>query len=192
MMQRNRHFWSILCLLTLVFWGPFFVASWLYHHKNYWVKPTVNHGALLQPSIDFIQLLIHSDNQTTFRGKWQLLYISTPHCDMTCQNNLIKMQQVKRALGKDSERIGRLLWLTYGDQAKHLKTIEHGTVKRVQLATLLAPYQTQLKLKNIDIDNGAFYVVDPLGNLMMAYPANVIPRDLYDDLVRLLKVSHIG
>jgi hypothetical protein len=31
-----------------------------------------------------------------------------------------------------------------------------------------------------------------LGNLMMAYPADVTPKGLLKDLERLLKLSHIG
>ncbi len=36
------------------------------------------------------------------------------------------------------------------------------------------------------------YVVDPLGNLMMSYPADADPSRMNKDLSFLLKASHIG
>jgi len=36
------------------------------------------------------------------------------------------------------------------------------------------------------------YIVDPLGNLMMSYPADADPSKMRKDLSRLLKVSHVG
>ena len=39
---------------------------------------------------------------------------------------------------------------------------------------------------------GRIYLVDPLGNLLMSYPARAPDRALLDDLRKLLKLSHIG
>jgi hypothetical protein len=38
----------------------------------------------------------------------------------------------------------------------------------------------------------SIFVVDPLGNLMMRFDARANPRGLREDLLRLLKLSHIG
>jgi len=35
-------------------------------------------------------------------------------------------------------------------------------------------------------------VVDPLGNLMMYYPADARPKGILEDMKRLLRLSHIG
>ena len=41
-------------------------------------------------------------------------------------------------------------------------------------------------------DPDRIYVVDPLGNLMMSYPAGADPNGIRKDLARLLRVSRIG
>jgi hypothetical protein len=57
------------------------------------------------------------------------------------------------------------------------------------------PFNTQKKdyaQWDDGIGEGRVYIVDPLGNLMMSYPSDAGPGDLYDDLRRLLRVSRIG
>ncbi len=41
-------------------------------------------------------------------------------------------------------------------------------------------------------DRAHVYVADPLGNVMMRFPANAEPRRMLKDLERLLKASQIG
>ncbi len=41
-------------------------------------------------------------------------------------------------------------------------------------------------------DRAHLYLVDPLGNVMMRFPANADPRRMQKDLERLLKASQIG
>jgi hypothetical protein len=36
------------------------------------------------------------------------------------------------------------------------------------------------------------YLVDPLGNFMMSYPADADPTGMRKDLARLLRISQIG
>ena len=37
-----------------------------------------------------------------------------------------------------------------------------------------------------------FYISDPLGNLMMSYPADINPKGILKDLKKLLRASRIG
>jgi hypothetical protein len=39
---------------------------------------------------------------------------------------------------------------------------------------------------------GRIYLVDPLGNLFMSYPADAPDKALLTDLRKVLKLSHIG
>ncbi len=41
-------------------------------------------------------------------------------------------------------------------------------------------------------DKGRVYIIDPLGNLMMSYPAGSDPTGIRKDLSRLLYASQIG
>jgi hypothetical protein len=42
------------------------------------------------------------------------------------------------------------------------------------------------------VSAGRLYIVDPLGNLMMRYDADVDPRGIIKDIQRLIKNSRIG
>jgi hypothetical protein len=43
------------------------------------------------------------------------------------------------------------------------------------------------------LDNlNRIYLVDPLGNFMMSYPADADPTGMRKDLARLLRISQIG
>jgi hypothetical protein len=39
---------------------------------------------------------------------------------------------------------------------------------------------------------GGFFLVDPLGNLVMYFPPNLDPRDMVEDIRHLLDLSRIG
>ena len=40
--------------------------------------------------------------------------------------------------------------------------------------------------------SGGIFLIDPMGNLMMSYPATADPTDLRKDISRLLRASRIG
>ena len=42
------------------------------------------------------------------------------------------------------------------------------------------------------IKSGYIYISDPLGNLMMSYPADINPKGILKDLKKLLRASRIG
>ena len=42
------------------------------------------------------------------------------------------------------------------------------------------------------LQSGSVFLVDPMGNLMMSYPATADPTDLRKDISRLLRASRIG
>ena len=42
------------------------------------------------------------------------------------------------------------------------------------------------------LEDGRYFVVDPLGNLILSYPADADQKRLLEDLERLLDVSRIG
>ena len=113
------------------------------------------------------------------RGKWVLVSADAPACDERCERKLYFMRQVRRAQGKDMERIERLWVLTApGEPRRGLLDAYEGT----RLARVAAsPFQPE-----------HIYLVDPLGNLMMRFPENADPKRMIKDLGRLLKYSSIG
>jgi hypothetical protein len=99
------------------------------------------------------------------------------------------MRQVRRAQGREMERVARLWLLTDKVQPAPalLKAIE---------GTVIAPRG------GIDAANGAFpaegsvtdhiYLVDPLGNLMMRFPREPDPARVIKDIQKLLRASSFG
>jgi hypothetical protein len=60
-------------------------------------------------------------------------------------------------------------------------TVEAGSPARAALDAALGPGSA-----------GAVYVADPLGNVIMRFPAGTPMKDLHKDLSLLLKASRIG
>ncbi len=123
------------------------------------------------------------------KGKWVLVAQDGGACTATCRDKLYGLRQVRAALGHDDIRVERVLLL---DDAAALpasvKADYAGThflrVQGTPLATALADAA--------DTSHAHFWVIDPLGNLVLRYPANADLKRVLKDMERLLKASQIG
>jgi hypothetical protein len=118
----------------------------------------------------------------TLRGKWVLVTFDAAACDAYCEKKLYFMRQVRRAQGKEMDRVERLWVLSDGGKprAELLPAIE-GT----RFAALSGREFAGNPAEHI-------YLVDPLGNLMMRFPRDPDPSKMIKDLQRLLKYSRFG
>ncbi len=171
-----------LALLALFFALPV-GASFLLWWLDLTPGTSGNYGTLLRP------LPVALPAAGELKGKWVLVQFDGGACDAGCERKLYFMRQVRRAQGKEMQRVARLWLLT--DKAQPgpelLKAIE---------GTVVAPRA------GIDAANGAFpaersvtdhlYLVDPLGNLMMRFPRDADPARVIKDLQRLLRASSFG
>jgi hypothetical protein len=124
------------------------------------------------------------------RGQWLLVAVAPGACDPACENNLYLQRQLREALGKEKDRVDRV-WLV-NDAAPVREAILPGmaqaTVLRVdpqQLAGWLEPAAGAQLADHL-------YVVDPMGNWMMRFPANLDRESASRarrDLERLLRAS---
>ncbi|MEO8718654.1 MAG: cytochrome C oxidase subunit I [Burkholderiales bacterium] len=166
--------------LGLFFAAPF-VLAWLAYWLDWAPGVTSNYGELITPARP-----LEAPALAPLRGKWVLVTFDAAACDAYCERKLYFMRQLRRAQGKDQERVERL-WLLDGagrPRAALLAAIEGTHVEpdaglgaRFPAAGALADH---------------IYIVDPLGNLMMRYPRDPDPSRMLKDLQRLLKVSGIG
>ena len=46
--------------------------------------------------------------------------------------------------------------------------------------------------KQKQLEDGAIYLIDPIGNLMMKYDTTITSRGMLKDIKKLLKISNIG
>ena len=171
--------------VKLALLGAFFALPFVLAPLAYWLDwapgTSSNYGELITPARPLGGAPLEA-----LRGKWVLVSFDAAACDAYCERKLYFMRQMRRAQGKDQDRVERLWLVTDARQprAELLNAIE-GT--RVERAGAL-PAQFPAAATPMD----HIYVIDPLGNLMMRFPREPDPSRMFKDLQRLLKVSRIG
>ncbi|HEY9240317.1 MAG TPA: hypothetical protein VIP10_15840, partial [Burkholderiaceae bacterium] len=124
------------------------------------------------------------------KGQWLLVTVAGAACDALCERQLYLQRQLRESLGREKDRLDRV-WLV-SDDAPVPPRLDNGlrgaTVLRVpaaELAQWLAPAAGHALAEH-------FYVVDPLGNWMMRFPARMDTEGAgraKRDLDRLLRAS---
>lgn len=119
-------------------------------------------------------------------GKWTLVFAGPAVCDAACADRLYLMRQSRLAQAKEMERVARL-WLVTDGANPAPETLSAHDGLRVARATP----DWLARLPGADAGQHV-YLVDPLGNVMMRFPADADPRRVIKDLQRLLKYSGLG
>ena len=180
---------ATLWILLAVCVSPFLASFLLYTYAP--PKSRVNYGELVEPVplVSFEATL--TDGRPLglgeLKGKWTFVQVDGPDCSPTCVEKLYSMRQVRIAQGKNMDRVQRL-WLLDGDgpiNSDLLKAYE-GTLIAHEGKRRLA---VQLPVATAVRDH--IWIIDPLGNVMMRYPAHADPSGIKKDMERLLKVSQI-
>lgn len=150
-----------------------------------------NYGDLLEPAP--LQHLAGSSadrpmSLDTLRGKWVMVHVGPAQCDAGCAKQLYLMRQVRLIQGKNQSRIERLWVVTDAAAPDRSLLDEHPglVVWRPDDAAFADQFPARA-------DRAAhIYLVDPLGNLMLRFPANPDHKGMAKDLKLLLKASQIG
>ena len=189
-LRRRRRGRIMLILVALVFLGPLFAAFALYFGGGWSPQGSAEHGVLIQPPRPLPDTAL-DDRQVAarFRDKWTLLIVEPAACGEECRKALYETRQLRRALGKDMDRVQRVWILTKGHADAGFVTAEHPDLVVVDSGRaagmqLLDPIGAHV--------SGEVFLVDPHGNLMMRFPPGLGMRAIHTDLKRLLKVSRIG
>ncbi|HZM34315.1 MAG TPA: cytochrome C oxidase subunit I [Burkholderiales bacterium] len=132
-----------------------------------------NYGELLAPQP------VSLDSVAALRGKWVLVTADAAACDAYCEKKLYFIRQVRRAQGKDMDRVARL-WLVS----------DSGKISLELLAAIEGTHIARAQDPRFASDH--VYLVDPLGNLMLRFPRDPDPSRMIKDLQRLLKYSGVG
>lgn len=121
------------------------------------------------PDLAAVHLDGTSDNLLKLRGQWLLVSVAGGACDAVCQQHLYLQRQVREGLGREKDRLDRV-WLVNDTVAvpEALRpALKDATVLRVDAEALsrwLVPGQGRRLDEHL-------YLVDPLGNWMMRFPA---------------------
>ena len=128
------------------------------------------------------------------KDQWTLLYFRSGECDDICQKTLFDSRQVRISLGREMNRVRRLIVtdtpLTDELSELHLHLLSTGVDS--DSAGLKAQVREHVGAEVCDADSEQFYLVDPLGNLMMRFPSELPQKLFLKDLKVLLKASRIG
>lgn len=184
---------SVVALFIL----PFVIASWFYKQTvKTEVWGTSNKGLLVRPVRALSDFTLFDQtgeqyNAKRFLGHWTLVFISPEYCDEPCKKNIYHMRQIWISLGKDANRLQRLLVFTTIEQKQQLMDF-----LKAYPQTLLVVDENEQLVGQIETarssDEPAIMLIDPLGYIMMSFPQAMDPQDILKDLRKLLKISQIG
>lgn len=179
-----------LFLISLAFFGPLILATWLYFNGGgFRPEGKTNHGELLEPMVNIGEALpgasIHDHND----GHWLLVYSNGGPCDEVCEYALLTLRQSRLMLGQEMDRLLRVFLhgeslpdtVFLADQHAGLITLRDGN-----FSGLLE------KQRPAGLKAGGYFLIDPLGNLVMYFKPDIDPGEMVEDIERLLKLSRIG
>ena len=179
--------------MALLFFGPLAVAILMYYAggKEWRPSGSVAHGVLLpQPRTLPPGVIVLADGSTAdFSGKWSLIYVGRGDCDDACKEALYRTRQVRRALGKELSRVQRFFIATAGEPNSGFLAADHPGI--LVLTEALESRDTVLAALG-SFAEGDIFVADPLGNVVLRFPAGTSMKGMYEDLQLLLKASQIG
>ncbi len=128
------------------------------------------------------------------RGQWLLISVASGGCDTACEKHLYLQRQLREGLGKEKDRLDWVWLVTDAAPVRPslLPAVAQATVLRVdpaQLAQWLTPARGGRLADHL-------FLVDPLGNWMMRFPAvgasGIDPsaaKNIKRDLERVLRAS---
>ena len=192
---RNRKRLTLIALMAL-FLSPV-LAAWL------WTPDTFrNRGELIDPPQPLVNVpMISPDGSdvdlTNLFGRWTYVFFVEAGCDESCKQLADAVERVRLSQGKNEKRV-RLMVITLSPNAlPSLEEIRLSMPKTIVLGVNETEKEQLLRQfipggGGSAAPSGGIFLIDPMGNLMMSYPATADPTDLRKDISRLLRASRIG
>ena len=150
-----------------------------------------NLGHLVQPPTH-----LALNGTQNFSDKWLVLYVLDQPCEKLCIENVTTLRQIHIAAGRNNEHLAIVL-LSNTDPDATLRPMLESIYPGFQYVTdTAATALTTLDAVNANVTRGTgdantlhTYILDPMGNVILAYGADASPNDIHKDLKRLLKWS---
>lgn len=181
--------WKMI-LLFLVCASPVIASYFTY----YVVRPEGrrNYGELIDPQRPLPSLAATAvDGQTvsldSLKDQWLLISVADSNCNEACQQHLYLQRQLRETLGREKDRLD-WVWLRTGPVELSAPLRDATTAAQVLHVDAAALAQWLEPAPGQRIEDH-LYVVDPIGNWMMRFPAGADPRQVKRDLERLLRAS---
>ncbi len=186
-----------------------------YGHIGWHPGGRVNAGELIEPPLPLPSLALtrFGDGTTDpnfLRGKWTFLYVASGGCADACRTRLYDTRQVRIALDRDMNRVQRVFIADPECCDAQFLHDQHPDLITLRADAAAAPLLTLLSRSDASSSAGTVatpaqsnpprgdltraglprvYLIDPLGNLMMSYPAQAKSKGMLEDMKRLLRLS---
>lgn len=179
----------VFLLLAAVFLGPLALAAWMYHAGQLQPEGRTNHGTLLEPIVNLPEAVSESPLYAAGDGHWVLLYSNDAACEEPCRQSLYTLRQSRLMLGREMDRLVRVF--LHGETPPDTLFLveEHEGLVALQDGALLVLLNNK---KPTDVAAGGYFLVDPLGNLVMYFEPDIDPSAMVEDIKHLLELSRIG
>lgn len=196
--RRGR--WVLLALAALFLAG--IATSFVLVQSGWRPGTTRNYGELVQPARPIADVTLQDLEGrplafSELKGRWLLIYFGSADCLTPCTQDLYKMRQISLATGQEAHRVQPVFVITNSvalDVLRYTLKDYPGTIALRGAHEAVRELASQFSVPAGGALDGLdrVYIVDPLGNLMMSYPADADPRGMLKDLRQLLRASHIG
>ena len=168
---------------------------------------TANHGELIDPPRSVSDVVFQHEGvaETLWQDlpvKWRLLVVQHGEvCDAICQQQLYQTRQIHLALGKNFNRVGRVVLSNTAPKAVTVIPEAAQGSSTASLSDWLAQEHVGVTALTVSLDRlstltpevlespAQWYVVDPAGWIMMRVSDDLYYKDVISDLRFLLKHS---
>ena len=193
---RKTQFWNrVQIILVLVVFAAPVLGAFFYKPKAF-----SNYGDIYTPVRQVANLVMNGSEGVveldSFRRQWVFLVTANGRCDSACEDNILKIRQLRFMQNNNMQRIRtvflhtQMLPAVSDDLAKKYSPIESYNTSFDDFHQ----WTEILKIQDapLEAQKDRIYIIDPAGNLMMSYPAGSEPGLMQKDIKRLLKTSQIG
>lgn len=189
--RRRTRLGRLKMLLVLLVCAAPVIASYFTY---YVIRPEgrTNYGTLILPpralpALALTDLQGKPVEAASLKDQWLLVAVAGGACDALCERQLYLQRQLRETLGRDADRLDKVWFVTDDTPVRPevLSAIPLTQVLRVDAKALgawLEPEPGQSLAAHL-------YVVDPMGQWMMRFPADGDPGKIKRDLTRLMRAS---
>ncbi len=182
-------------LIVFIFTVPFVISYYL--SKDYHAGrelQTSNYGSFINPIVELSQSTFddysgENLNVNQHLTKWSLIYRMPKNCSQMCSDEIYLIRQVNIALGKDMNRLERVIVL---NQTIPSSEIDDLVIKYPKAIVVKNNSSTFINEINKITDRYVLLLTDPLGNVILGYDEGFEGKKLLKDIKKLLKLSKIG
>ncbi|MDJ0807674.1 MAG: hypothetical protein QNJ78_12675 [Gammaproteobacteria bacterium] len=193
---RQRNIWQLWMLILLFALPP--IVAWLFYLNPQWLpQGRTNHGQLIDPPRAMQPVTLQTPDGETFdwqllKDQWTLTIVAEGRCDAQCLQQLIKVRQIRRALGANRQRVERLL-IMLPDAAGNLTLPSLEGLEGTRLVSSARSERSSMEAQ-VTINGtpfvGSLFLIDPRVDLMMAHDmTQITSKQILQDLQKLLKAS---